>query len=57
MNDDLFAENNWNSINHRLELGFESYEEFVSIDDEIMYRQELTDEQWSFWQHFIYDSF
>ncbi len=34
-----------NSINHRLELGFENYEEFVSIDDEIMYRQELTDEE------------
>jgi hypothetical protein len=45
LNDDLFVENNWNSINHRLELGFESYEEFVSIDDEIMCRQELTDEQ------------
>ncbi len=45
LNDDLFVENNWNSINHRLELGFESYEEFVSIDDEITYRQELTDEQ------------
>ncbi len=45
MNDDLFVENNWNSINHRLELGFESYEEIILIDDEIMYRQELTDEQ------------
>jgi hypothetical protein len=45
LNGDLFVENNWNSVNHRLELGFESYEEFVSIYDEIMYRQELTDEQ------------
>jgi hypothetical protein len=45
LNDDLFVENNWYLINHRLEIGFENYEEFVSIDDEIMYRQELTDEQ------------
>jgi hypothetical protein len=28
-NDDLFVENNWISINHRLELGFENYEEIV----------------------------
>jgi hypothetical protein len=31
LSEDLFVGNNWNSINHRIEFGFESYEEFVQL--------------------------
>ncbi len=43
--EEFFAMNNWHNINERLELGFNSFEEFVSYDENIVCRQELTDEE------------
>ena len=41
----LFSANNWKQINERLNTGFNDFDEMVSFDDNIVCRQDLTEDE------------
>lgn len=41
----LYAENNWDSINERLRIGLNNFDDFVSLDNDIVCREEPSDEE------------
>ena len=45
LTEDLYAMNNWNTINGRLNLEFESFDDFVCVDNQVICTEEPNDEE------------